>query len=94
MKEIGTVPDNEDLKTRRPESFCQDEPNLAGPHAGTNGTRFCQNEPIHNRGGIAALCSTNMPVAGTNSESDIESDAPPHDKTGTFGNGGHGAILP
>jgi hypothetical protein len=38
--------------------------------------------------------STNMPVAGTNSESDIDSDGPPHDKTGTFGNGGHSAILP
>jgi hypothetical protein len=35
-----------------------------------------------------------MLVAGTNSESDIESDGPPHDKTGTFGNGGHSAILP
>jgi hypothetical protein len=39
-------------------------------------------------------CSTNMLAAGSNSESDIDSDAPPHDKTGTFGNGGHSAILP
>jgi hypothetical protein len=35
-----------------------------------------------------------MLVAGTNSETDIESDAPPHDNTGTFDNGGHSAILP
>src|SRR5258708_1654060 len=53
--------------------------------------RFCQNEPIHDCREIAALCS--MLVAAANSESDTESDGPPHDKTGTFGNGGHSAIL-